>query len=564
MREFLRSGTVFWLLAVAVAVAAAFLWSDETGDDPEIRLPYEDLRPPVRNPPPDPDRPDLFEEPVIDEPGARTTTVTLLFTNDVESAYDPIPAFWLDNQEMIGGIAEMTTLINRIRETEPNVFLFDSGDIFTGALAKLTRGRLAFELMITMGYDAMAIGNHEFEYGHEVFAWQKNRAPFPVLGANFFYKGTDHPYAQAHAVIERNGVRIGVIGIMGQDAVSAIIPSFIAPLDVTVPAEAVQRSVDELRDDVDLIVLLTHQGKTAPMQTDAESDPRLQRDIDADVLLAGTVKGVDVLFAGHADAGTPEPVVHPETGTIIMQTYGQATHLGYLRLTMDTDSAEIVGHEGRLIPVDPALYEPDAAILAKLEQYRSAYPEIREVVGTTAARLNRRYIEESDIGNLFADALRTVAETDVAFIHAGSLRKDLPAGDVRVVDLLDAYPFVDDVIVKTMSGEQIRRALEQSLTLDRGLMQLSGLRTTYDLTLPTGNRLLSVEYDGTALADDARLSVAAPGFLAEGGDLYTVFAEVNAVRNAGKVTDVVADYLETEEVIAVPPGGRQRDVSRTN
>lgn len=105
------------------------------------------------------------------------TTVTLLFTNDVESAYDPIPAFWLDGQAMIGGIAEMTTLINDIRATQPNVFLFDSGDIFTGALAKLTEGRLAFELMITMGYDAMAIGNHEFEYGHEIFGWQKNRAP---------------------------------------------------------------------------------------------------------------------------------------------------------------------------------------------------------------------------------------------------------------------------------------------------------------------------------------------------------------------------------------------------
>jgi 2',3'-cyclic-nucleotide 2'-phosphodiesterase (5'-nucleotidase family) len=102
--------------------------------------------------------------------------VTLLFTNDVESAYDPIPAFWLDDISMIGGIAEITTLIESIRATEPNVFLFDSGDIFTGALAKLTEGKLAFELMITMGYDAMAIGNHEFEYGVEIFEWEKNRA----------------------------------------------------------------------------------------------------------------------------------------------------------------------------------------------------------------------------------------------------------------------------------------------------------------------------------------------------------------------------------------------------
>ncbi len=493
---------------------------------------------------------------------ADNNTVTLLFTNDVESAYDPIPAFWLDDQEMIGGIAEMTTLINSIRDTEPNVFLFDSGDIFTGALAKLTEGRLAFELMITMGYDAMAIGNHEFEYGHEIFAWQKNRAPFPVLGANFFYKDTDHPYAQSHAVIERNGLRIGVIGIMGQDAVSAIIPSFIAPLDVTVPAEAVQRSVDELREEVDLIVLLTHQGKTAPMQTDAESDPRLQRDIDADINLAGAVTGVDVLFAGHADAGTPEPIVHPDTGTIIMQTYGQATHLGYLQLTLDPDTRDVVSHNGTLVPVDPALHAPDPVILAKLAEYREQYPEIREVVGKTAARMNRRYIEESDVGHLFADAFVAIAQTDIAFIHSGSLRKDLPGGDVRIVDLLDTYPFVDDVIVKDMSGEQIRRALEQSFTLERGLLQVSGLEVTYDLTRPLGQRLIALEHGGADVEDGDRFLVAAPGFLAEGGDLYTVFAESEAIRSAGKVSDVIAAYIAGHELVAVPNRGRQTDLGR--
>jgi len=489
-------------------------------------------------------------------------TVTLLFTNDIESAYDPIPAFWLDDQEMIGGIAEMTTLINTLRRTEPNVFLFDSGDIFTGALAKLTEGRLAFELMITMGYDAMAIGNHEFEYGHEIFAWQKNRAPFPVLGANLFYKDTGHPYAQAHAVIERNGIRIGVIGIMGQDTVSAIIPSFIAPLDVTPPAAAVQRSVDELRDDVDLIVLLAHQGKTAPMQTDAESDPRLMRDIDADIALAGAVSGVDVLFAGHADAGTTAPVVHEKTGTLIMQTYGQATHLGFLRLTLDTETGSVGSFDGKLIPVDPELYAPDPAVTAKLAEYRNAFPQIQKVVGRTAARMNRRYIEESDVGHLVADALKVAADTDIAFVHSGSLRKDLPGGDVRVVDLLDTYPFVDDVIVKHMSGAAIRRALEQSFTLERGLLQVSGLTVTYDLSRPPGRRVLSVEHDGAALLDTDRLSVAAPGFLAEGGDLYVMFAESEAVRSAGTVSGAIAAYFRERDVVPVPDRRRQIEAAR--
>ncbi len=486
--------------------------------------------------------------------------VTLLFTNDVESAYEPISAFWLDDVETIGGIAEITTLIESIRETEPNVFLFDSGDIFTGALAKLTQGRLAFELMITMGYDAMAIGNHEFEYGHEILAWEKNRAPFPVLGANLFYRNTDHPFAQAHTIIERNGVRLGVIGIMGQDAATAIIPSYIAPLEVRDPAEAVRQSVTALRDDVDLIVLLTHQGKTAPMQTDAETDPRLQRDIDADIALAGAVEGIDVLLAGHADAGTPEPVVHPRTGTLIMQTYGQATHLGYLQLRLDGRTGTIEEHDGKLIPVEASELEPDPRIRAKLKRYREMHPELFDPIGRTEAPLVRRYIEESDIGNLFADVFVQAAGTDIGFIHGGSLRKDLPEGEIRVVDVLDAYPFVDDVNVKEMSGEQIRRALEQSLTFERGMLQLSGLELTYDLNRPAYSRVVTLTRNGQPVADSDRFTVAAPGFLTEGGDLYDSFPESELVRSAGKVSEVIIDYFRSREVVAVPPRGRQREV----
>lgn len=499
--------------------------------------------------------------PMASAPAESDRIVTLLFTNDVESAYDPIPAFWLNDVDMIGGIAELTTLIESIRETEPNVFLFDSGDIFTGALAKLTEGELAFELMITMGYDAMAIGNHEFEYGHEIFEWQKNRAPFPVLGANFFYRDTDHPYAQAHTIIERDGVRIGVIGIMGQDAATAIIPSYIAPLDVRDPAAAVQKSVAELRDKVDLIVLLTHQGKTAPMQTDAETDPRLQRDIDADIALAGAVNGIDVLFAGHADAGTPAPVVQPETGTLIMQTYGQATHLGYLQLTLDGATGELKSYDGKLIPVESSKLLPDPRIQAKLQKYRERHADIMVKVGSTEAALVRRYIEESDVGNLFADILVAASGADIGFIHSGSLRKDIPAGDVLLVDLLDTYPFVDDVNVIEMSGHQIRRALEQSLTFERGLLQLSGLAVTYDLSQPKYSRVITLQRNGQPVMDDDRFTVAASGFLSEGGDLYDSFPESPVIRSVGKVSDVVIQYFRDQELVTTPVRGRQTPVA---
>lgn len=486
--------------------------------------------------------------------------VTLLFTNDVESAYDPIPAFWLNDLERIGGIAEMTTLVNEIRATNHRTFLFDSGDIFTGALAKATQGALAFDLMAIIGYDALGIGNHEFEYGVEVFGWQKNRAPFPVLSANMFYKGTDHPFAQAHTIIERGGVRIGVVGIMGRDAVSAIIPAFIAPLDVKDEAVAVQKSVDAIRDEVDIVVLLAHQGKTAPMQTDAETDPRTQRDIDADIRLAGAVRGVDVLFAGHADAGTPKPVIHPDTGTIIMQTYGQATHLGFLELTLGDDGA-IKRHDGKLIPVDAVKYAPDPLVRDRIESARAKFPELFEVIGRSGAYMNRKYMEESALGNLFADIFREKAGTDIAFIHPGSLRKDLPAGEIRRVDVLDVYPFIDHVLTMELNGRQIKDLIEQSLTFERGLLEISGFEVTYDRSKPEGQRVLAMSRNGKPIEPDDVFTAGAPTIIANGADLFTTFTEVEKTGNAGLISEILLSYFASRDQVEAPALGRQIDLT---
>jgi 2',3'-cyclic-nucleotide 2'-phosphodiesterase (5'-nucleotidase family) len=172
----------------------------------------------------------------------------------------------------------------------------------------------------------------------------------------------------------------------------------------------------------------------------------------------------------------------------------------------------------------------------------------------------RRYIEESDIGNLFADIFVAASDADIGFVHGGSLRKDLPAGDIRLVDILDSYPFVDAVNVKEMSGEQIRRALEQSLTFERGLLQLSGLRMTYDLSQPKYSRIVSLERDGQPVTDSDRFTVAAPGFLTEGGDLYDSFPESEVIRSVGKVSDVIIEHFRSREVVSVPERGRQWEV----
>ena len=125
------------------------------------------------------------------------------------------------------------------------------------------------------------------------------------------------------------------------------------------------------------------------------------------------------------------------------------------------------------------------------------------------------------------------------------------------MDLLDTYPFVDEVVIKEITGAQLLEALEQSFTLERGLLQVSGLTVTYDLSQPEGQRVVSVVRGEKEVSPLDRMTVSMPGFLAEGGDLYTVFADIDAQGETGKVTDVVIEYLARSDVLPVPPSGRQ-------
>ena len=490
-----------------------------------------------------------------DHPGVRE--VTLLYTNDFESAYDPIPAFWRDDVDSVGGIAQLATLIDIERQRAGTSFLLDAGDIFTGTLAKLTRGELPFELMITMGYDAMCIGNHEFEYGWWVLRDAMNRAPFPVLAANLYYEGTDIPFAQPYTILERDGIRLGVVGIFGTDAATALYPPHLAGLEVRDPVATARREVARLRPDVDLVVLLTHEGKTAPMQTDDEADLNVQRDIAADIHLAGSVEGVDVLIGGHADAGQETPFVHPKTGTLICQTYGQGTRLGYLRLVLDAATGDVVAHDGRLLLVNSAALEPHPTVAAKLAAYRARFPEVDEIVGRTTGRITRRYNEESDLGNLFADVLRDHGDTDIGIVHSGGLRADLPAGAVTRENLLDAFPFTDLVNVLEMTGNQLREILEQSFTLERGVLQVSGLTVWYDLSRPVGDRVVKVEVGGLPLDPSATYSVTTFDFLASGADLYSGFITARVVVDDGpEFADLLVERFASGEAISPPLGGR--------
>jgi len=491
-------------------------------------------------------------------PASPVREVTILYTNDFHSAIEPIPAYWLPASPKLGGAAQLATLVNRIRERERPVFLLDAGDIFTGTFSFLSRGEALMEVMAAMRYDALGIGNHEFDYGSAVFEPLMWRAPFPVLGANVFHKGTRHRWARPWAVVERDGIRLGIIGVIGVDAWSVINAAGIPDIEFGDPVEQVAAGVASLRSHVDLVVVLAHQGMTGPMQTDAEAHPEIQRDFDADIALAGAVPGIDVLIGGHAHRGIEAPFVHPSTGTRIVQTYGYGTRLGHLKLRLQ--DGRVVGHEGSLLVVRSDELPPDPAVVARLEPFRkAAAPVLSQVVGETSARLSRRYNLESPLGNFVADVMRQSTDAEIAFENAGGLRADLPEGVVTRAHVVDALPFINTVVTLEMTGTQVREVLEQGLSLERGLIQVSGLEVTYDPTRPTGSRLVAVKVGDRPLDNGRSYSVATNSFLALGGDLFETFPRAGQVQDSKVLlVDAVLAWFRTHGIATPPPLDRYR------
>ena len=489
--------------------------------------------------------------------------VTLLHTNDIESVYEPVDAFWNPDISRIGGIPYLATLINQVRSEEATSFLFDAGDIFTGSLTKKTQGKLAFDLYSAMGYDAITLGNHEFEYGWKALKETMPRAAYPVLNANIKFEQNDASFAQPYAIIERDGVRIGVVGVMGIDAFyNTMWKGNRKGLTIDDPIEVAQFWVDKIRDEVDMVVVLTHQNKTAPMQTDKEADPEVQRGFDEDYAMAGKLTGVDVIFGGHSDHGLWQPVVHPETGTIVGLTFGQGKYLGYTKFEIDTDKDQVTLLEGKLIPVESDKLQRDEKTGLLIDQARAQFPELNETIANIDETAFRRYYRESNIGNLIADMMRDTGKADIGMISSGSLRVDLNQGPVTLENVMNVFPFTDKLAVVSISSKQVKMLLEYSYTLPYGLAQFSGIEAKYDSTKAENNRLISLNINGQAVEDSRQYSVATYSYAASGGDGYHVFAEGKPLSQGEPVMQVLIEQFKARKNIMVPDLGRQIDVSR--
>ena len=507
-------------------------------------------------------------------------TLTVLHTNDVNARVLQFHQYGISCDEedaaagkCFGGVARRATKVDEIRAEGGNLILVDAGDQFQGTLFyNEYKGEAAQRFMNALGYDAMAVGNHEFDDGPGVLGSFIRGADFPVLSANIDV--TQEPklagLVKPYTVLEVGGEKIGLIGCTVEDTGNLSRPG---PNVVFNSIEtSVAAAVLELEGvGVNKIVLLSHTG------------------FDRDKQLAAAVDGIDVIVSGHVntylsntdeDAEGPYPVVVDSPSgnpVLIVSDFTWGKYLGRLDVTFDANGVSVSWQGNPItldasVPQDPDILAEALALNEPLEALRS------ELIGSAAVDLDGDRdscrFGECNVGNMITDAvMRTTAAegTEIAYLNGGSIRASIPAGDVSRGDVLEVLPFGNTITTLEMTGADVWLALENGVSRAENpenegtgrFLQVAGLRYIWSPNLPVGSRVISVDVkspDGTfsPIELDAVYKVATNNYVRGEGDGPDVSTEkaINPYDLGPTLAESLADYIAAHSPVATEVEGR--------
>jgi 5'-nucleotidase len=494
-------------------------------------------------------------------------TLTILHTNDTHAYHEP-------QSNGNGGAARQAAVQKQVLAEGGNVILLDAGDRYTGTLYHTVYlGEDQVQMMNALGYDAMTLGNHEFDNGDDVLLTLLNGVEFPVVSANIDLSANPDVDAlvDPYTILEVGGQQIGVIGLTTATTVFSSSPNdaYVFSDDYAGAANAAAQELTEA--GVNKIILLTHLGIQDEL-------PLLSQLSNIDIVLGGHSHTLfSNAYAGAADR-YPVRAEDADGNPIYYAQAGQYNiYLGRLDVTFDAEGL-ITAIGGDVILLSRYI-TPDAEIEGLLASLQGPVDELREQpIGATASQFldgDRTVcrIEECALGNLIADALRAETGAQIGLMNGGGVRADIEEGEITLGEVLTVHPFGNTVSTFSASGAVIRAALENSVSAIRlneagqiaraggsgRFLQVSGLRFSYDPKAEPGSRVVSVEVqqaDGTfAPLDDAAIyTVATNNFTRTGGDGYTMFAnEVQDAYDFGRVDyEVTADYLASLGTVSSP------------
>ena len=373
--------------------------------------------------------------------GDRYRPLTLLHSNDLHGDF---LASERDGR-LVGGVSRLSGYVHRERAQNPNTIFCVPGDMLQGSLIDTDyKGLSTIELMNMLRPDVACLGNHEFDYGLTHLLFLERCAKFPIISANLYINNPRTRLFKPHAFLKRNGMRIMFIGLITEDALSTIKSDALISTLITVEeaAKEVGRICNAYRNtDVDLTVLLTHIG--------IEEDKKLAALLDPEW-------GVDIIVGAHSHSYLEKPEV---VNDIVIVQAGHGTgHIGRFDMIVDTDNNDIESYEWSLVPLTDETCPRDDALEAVINSYQT---ETDQKYGRVLFRLPRAFThpdryQETELGNLFADAFHTCLGTDIVLYGSGSIRREETGPIITLGKLLEVVPYHGKVHQMTISGVQLK------------------------------------------------------------------------------------------------------------
>ncbi|KGD92043.1 5'-nucleotidase C-terminal domain-containing protein [Rhizobium sp. YS-1r] len=479
--------------------------------------------------------------------------------------------------ECFGGAARLLTAINQTRDAlkaeNKNVLLLNAGDNFQGSLFYTTyKGAVEAEVLNAMKFDAMTVGNHEFDDSDDVLATFLDKVQFPVVTANVVPSAAAKigDRIKPFIILDVGGQKIGIVGAVTNETpeIANPGPNITIADDVAKITEAVQAVKAQ---GVDKIIALTHVGYPRDLAAIAKI-----QDVDVVVgghthtLLSNTVKGAEGPYPTWSDnpGGYKVPVV---------QAFQYSRYLGDLKVVFD-DNGVVKEASGEPVPVD-AKFQPDQAMVARIDELKAPIEETKKkIVGSAEAAIDgdRRNCraKECSMGNLLADAQLDRVKGQgitISIQNGGGLRASIDAGEVTMGEVLTVLPFQNTIATFQIKGSDIIAALENGVSqIDDGagrFPQVAGLKFSFDKSKPAGSRVSDVqvkEGDAFAPIDPAKTyGVVTNNFVRAGGDGYKIFATsaVNPYDFGPNLEQAVADYLAANNPYKPYTDGRITDLT---
>jgi len=471
--------------------------------------------------------------------------LTILHTNDVHGRLESF--YYKDSKTLSGGIARRAALIQSIKNNNKYVLTVDSGDVAQGTLFfKFFSGIPEMNFMSYIGYDAAVPGNHEFDRGLDVFAQMLKTAKFPFVCANIDFKNSADIKLSPYIIKDYGDFKVGIIGIVADNLKTKTSAS--NEFKVLDSIKEAKNFVKKIKPDVDLIVVLSHQG------------------VEEDIKLAKAVPDIDIIVGGHTHTFLTKAVVikNKNHRTLIVQDGELGVFLG--RLDLKFVSKHINSYDYRLIPVDESIKEDK--YLSKQVSGLSyvVHASSSEVIGKINFAIDNNSSDFLNMAGLLVNSAikQNYPDADIIFQNNGGLRikKYIHPGNITKGDIFELFPFDNKPVFAELSGREIKSILETSATyLYKGkdqFLQTKGISYSIDLSghpqimspdgtkiLKRGNRIRNILINGKPLNYNKYYKIVANNFIFNGGDEYIQFKKAkNIVYSQDCIQDLIVKYIK--------------------